>query len=126
MLSENKQAAELGREGEQRVAEYLRRQGYVIIKRNWRDNRYGEIDIIAESKENIVFVEVKTRDSGSLYSGAEAIDEGKINRTRNAAAMFMKRLNTELQPRFDVAEVTVYKKQEGKDIWKLKYIKSAF
>ena len=119
-------AAKLGREGERRVAEYLRGKGYIILRRNWRDSRYGEIDIIAENRENIVFVEVKTRSENALVSGLEAIDEKKARRIRNAAQVFTRKLNTVLTPRIDVAEVTVLKDAVGKQIWKLNYIKSAF
>lgn len=126
-MSLNKeQAAELGREGERRVAEYLRRKGYIILRRNWRDSRYGEIDIIAESRENIVFVEVKTRSENALVSGLEAIDAKKVRRIQNAAQIFIKKLNTTLSARIDVAEVTVKKNADGKEIWSLNYIKSAF
>ncbi|MBO4694235.1 MAG: YraN family protein [Clostridia bacterium] len=125
MLSSKESAAKLGRDGEHKVAEYLRRKGYIILRQNWRDSRFGEIDIIAESRENIIFVEVKTRSLNALVSGAEAIDAKKINRTKNAVAVFMRKLNTNLPPRIDVAEVTVQNTEKGKTIWKLNYIKSA-
>ncbi len=125
MLSSKERAAELGREGERRVAEYLRRKGYIILRRNWRDSRFGEIDIIAENRENIVFVEVKTRSGDAIVSGVQAIDRKKVYRTKNAAMVFMRKLNTDLPPRIDVAEVTVIKNSDNKQIWKLNYIKSA-
>ena len=125
MSSDKSQAARIGREGERRVAEYLRQHGYIILRRNWRDSRYGEIDIIAENRENIVFVEVKTRSAGALVSGFEAIDAKKAQRTKNAALFFIRKLNTDLPPRIDVAEVTVETDGENKEKWKLKYIKSA-
>lgn len=118
-------AKALGKEGEEKVAQHLKSRGYIILKRNWRD-RYGEIDIIAENDENIVFVEVKTRSEGAIVSGFEAIDIGKMRRTKNLAMMFVKRLNTDLEPRMDVAEVTVSKDKDGNKIWKLNYIKSAY
>lgn len=125
MLSNKEEAAKLGREGERKVAEYLRCKGYIILRQNWKDSRYGEIDIIAESRENIVFVEVKTRSENALVSGTESIDERKARRTRNAATVFMRKLNTDLPPRIDVAEVTVVNTQDNKQKWMLNYIKSA-
>ena len=125
MLSNKQEAANIGREGERLVAEYLRKNGYIILRRNWRDSRFGEIDIIAESRENIVFVEVKTRSEKAIVSGVEAIDAGKAQRTRNAAEVFIRKLNTALSPRIDVAEVTVCTDKDGKKTWKLNYIKSA-
>lgn len=126
MLLNKEKSANLGREGEQRVAEYLRQKGYIILRRNWRDSRYGEIDIIAENRENIVFVEVKTRSENALVSGIEAIDANKMRRTKNAAEFFMRKINTNLEPRIDVAQVTVKINTDGKEQWSLKYIKSAF
>ena len=125
MLLDREQAKELGRLGEEYVARYLRDNGCIVIKQNWRD-RYGEVDIIAEDSENIIFVEVKTRTQGAIVSGLEAVDEGKMRRTKNAALMFVKRLNTELPPRVDVAEVTVKRDEDGKYRWKLNYIKNAY
>lgn len=125
MLSSREEAARLGKEGERKVAEYLRRNGYIILRQNWRDSRFGEIDIIAENRENIVFVEVKTRSANALVSGVEAIDYKKARRTRNAAEVFTRKLNTKLSPRIDVAEVIVFTDKNGKKQWKLKYIKSA-
>ncbi len=118
-------SSEIGAIGERKVAEYLKSKGCIIIKRNWKD-RYGEVDIIAQDDKNIIFVEVKTRSFNALVSGNEAIDIGKMKRIRNEAVMFVKRLNTDLEPRIDTAEVTYYKKDDGTTGWKLNYIKSAF
>lgn len=126
MSCDKREAAELGKQGEARVANYLKSKGCIIVKRNWRDSRFGEIDIIAEDDKNIIFVEVKTRTSGAKVSGVEAVDAFKMRRVRNAAEIFMQRLNTQLEPRIDVAEVTVSKNTDGREIWKLNYIKSAF
>ena len=106
------------------MAEYLKSRGYTVIKRNYKD-RYGEVDIIAEDCENLVFVEVKTRSENAIVSGFEAIDEKKKRLVKNEALMFTKRLKTDLEPRIDVAEVTV-SLADGKEVWKLNYIKNAY
>lgn len=116
----------LGKAGEQFVADYLKSKGYIIIKRNWRDSRYGEIDIVAENNENIVFVEVKTRQSNALVSGIEAVDTRKQRRIKNASYMFMKRLRTTLPSRLDVAEVTLLSENDGKFEFQINYIENAF
>ncbi len=115
----------LGALGEEKIAKFLKSKGCIILKRNYRD-RYGEVDIIAESKQNIIFVEVKTRNKNALVSGLDAIDEKKMRLIKNEALMFTKRLNTDLEPRIDVAELTYSETPEGKYKWELKYIKSAF
>lgn len=118
-------AAFLGKKGEQMVADYLKGKGAVILKRNFSD-RYGEVDIIAEDDENIIFVEVKTRNENAVVSGLEAVDAGKMKRTKNAAENFVRRLNTDLPPRIDIAEVTEYKRNDNTLGYKLNYIKNAY
>lgn len=126
MYSGNERSAAVGKAGEDFVANYLRSQGYIIIKRNWRDSRYGELDIVAENRECIAFVEVKTRQKNSLVSGIEAVDVYKQQRTKNAANTFMRRLRTNLPPRIDVAEVTVKGEKDGEFQFEINYIKNAF
>ncbi len=126
MYSGNERSAFIGRAGEDFVADYLRDRGYIILKQNWRDSRFGEIDIVAECRECIAFVEVKTRSANAIVSGAEAVDINKQNRTRNAAETFMRRLRTKLPPRLDVAEVTVVSENKGMLQFRINYIENAF
>lgn len=111
--------------GEDLVAEYLRQKGYIVVKRNWRD-RYGEIDVIAENTEHILFVEVKTRMDEPMVGGAETVTRKKAERIRKTAFSFLRRLYRNLTPRFDVAEVTVYIREDGTVGYKLNYIEAAF
>lgn len=126
MFTDYKHSVLLGKAGEDYVAKYLKSKGYIILKRNWRDSRYGEIDIIAENRDYIVFVEVKTRQKYSPVSGVEAVDFHKQQRIKNASQIFMRKLRTNLPPRIDVAEVTLL--DENKDVFdfKLNYIENAF
>lgn len=126
MYSGNERSALVGKAGEDFVVEYLKSQGYIIVKRNWRDSRYGELDIVAENRECIAFVEVKTRQKNSLVSGVQAVDFAKQQRTKNAANTFMRRLRTKLPPRIDVAEVTVLEEKDNEFTFELNYIKNAF
>lgn len=126
MYSGNERSALVGRAGEDFVADYLKQKGYIIIKRNWHDSRYGEIDIVAENHECIAFVEVKTRQKDSLVSGLEAVDINKQKRTKNASQTFMRRLRTKLPPRLDVAQVTVISEKDNTFQFELNYIKNAF
>ena len=48
-----------GKQGENIAEQYLKELGYKIIERNWKYSRIGEIDIIAQDKDTVVFVEVK-------------------------------------------------------------------
>ena len=124
MYSNKKKPSDIGKKGENLVAEYLKSKGFTVIKRNYKD-RYGEVDIIAEDGDNLVFVEVKTRSENAIVSGLDAIDEKKKRLVKNEAVMFTKRLKTDLEPRVDVAEVTL-SVVDGKEVRKLKYIKNAY
>lgn len=116
---------ETGKKGEQLTAEYLIKNGCAVVKRNYR-SRFGEIDIISQTNEYIIFTEVKTRKDASAVSPAEAVDIHKQKRIILTAQDYLSKYETELQPRFDVAEVTVYKRKDGSDGYKLNYIKNAF
>ena len=125
MYYNGKKSGELGNLGEEMVADYLRKRGYIVIKRNWRD-RYGEIDVIAENDTHIIFVEVKTRKENAMVGGVEAVDCFKSERVRAAAISFLNRLKRPLVPRFDVAEIIVYSRPDSTIGYKLNYIESAF
>ena len=116
---------EVGKQGEKMVAEFLRKRGFNVIKRNYQC-RYGEIDIIAENNEYILFVEVKTRKENPLISGMAAVDSHKQSRISLAAQDYIGKTNCEKQPRFDVAEVTVFEKADKTMGYNLKYLENAF
>ncbi len=113
-----------GKSGEDKVAAFLQAKGYTVLKQNYQC-RFGEIDIIAENDEYIIFVEVKTRRDNSLVSGAEAVDYKKRQRIMLTAQDYLSKCQTELQPRFDVAEVRVKQTDIGSRYY-LNYIKNAF
>lgn len=114
-----------GEKGESLVAGFMRKNGCTVIKRNYQC-RFGEIDIIAEKGEYIIFTEVKTRREGGMVSPAESVNLKKQRRIALTAEDFLCKYVSLLQPRFDVAEVTVYKRRDGSDGYKLNYIKNAF
>ena len=114
-----------GKSGEDRVAAFLRKNGWSVIKRNYQC-RFGEIDIIAENNEYIIFVEVKTRKKNSLTSPAESVTYAKRQRIMLTAQDYLSKTICEKQPRFDVAEVTVEDTPDGNKKYHLNYIENAF
>jgi putative endonuclease len=70
---------EIGALGEKIAAEYLTGLGYVIRERNFR-SREGEIDIIAEKDDFLVFIEVRTRRSLSFGTPEESVTAQKKER----------------------------------------------
>ncbi|MEA3346025.1 MAG: YraN family protein [Chloroflexota bacterium] len=79
---------QLGNWGEERVAEFLRRQGYVIIERNWRCAA-GELDIIAWEGEWLAFIEVRTRRGRSYGTPEESITPAKQAKLIELARLYM-------------------------------------
>lgn len=112
---------ELGDKGENFAAEYYRKLGYEITARNYLC-RGGEVDIIAEDDEYIIFVEVKSRSDNSLYSPAEAVDFKKQKRLTVAANKYLEETSSEKQPQFDVFEVYI----SNERIYKVKRLENAF
>lgn len=103
-MSGGAQARLLGRWGERLVSEYLRKQGWKIRETNYRC-RMGELDIVAEKGRYIAFVEVKLRKSSGYGLPREAVTTEKQRKLRAATELYLQANPTELQPRFDVAEV---------------------
>lgn len=114
---------QLGIYGELIAARYLRRHGYEILKTNFH-SRFGEIDLIAQKKETVVFVEVKTRDANSLERPASAVTPTKQQRIKKTALYYLFSMDKEVNVSFDVVEVLVFTK--GIKKVKINHIISAF
>ena len=94
-----------GREGEEKAVEFLKKQGYGILSRNFA-SRHGEIDIVARKGREIVFVEVKMRSSTVFGYPAEAVTCRKAERLRRTAMYYlMKNRIEDAACRFEVVSV---------------------
>ncbi len=93
----------IGKKGEDVVAKWLERQGYIIVERNWRV-RTGEIDIIAIDGKELVFVEVKTMPNTTLESLDLVVGKHKQLKISQTAKYFLQnnRQYNEMLMRFDV------------------------
>jgi putative endonuclease len=94
----------LGQKGEDIAAEYLLQKGYTILHRNMRIEK-DEIDIIAQDKDFIVFVEVKTRSSLQHGSPTEQVNPQKEAKLIRAANRFLENHEMNVEARFDVISV---------------------
>jgi len=110
-----------GKDGESYVAERLKKQGYKIVEKNYH-SRYGEIDIIVRNKEYICFVEVKARNEDAIADPFYFVTKTKQRRIILTAERFLQTFHEPLQPRFDVASVTM---KEDKIVG-MQYIENAF
>jgi putative endonuclease len=96
-----------GKEGEKIAAAYLEKNGYRIIEVNFRCT-IGEIDIIAKEKNDLVFVEVKTRKSTALGYPEQAVGTRKQKKMSQLALWYMqKRKIVDTNARFDVVAITL-------------------
>lgn len=104
--------------GEFNASEFLQKKKYKIIELNHK-NRLGEIDIIAQQKDMIVFVEVKARSTLKFGRPSEAVDIRKQQKLRSVANLYLLQHHKMDNPcRFDVIEVIA-----GKEI---NHIENAF
>ena len=95
----------VGEQGEKQAIKYLKKQKYKIVAHNYH-NMIGEIDIIAQDKNYIVFIEVKTRTSGVYGHGYEAVNERKQHKLRQVAQLFLQEKHLEkFDIRFDVISI---------------------
>jgi len=86
----------LGQQGEKIVENYLCKKGYLLLERNFL-KRSGEIDLIVKDKDEIVFIEVKTRKSQTYGRPEEAVGPSKIRKivkTANQWLSINKKLDT--------------------------------
>ena len=96
---------ELGIRGEKAAAQYLTRKGFEIRDRNWRCQA-GEVDIVAEEEDALVFVEVKTRASCEHGFPEEAVDAKKRRRYELIASYYLKDHEVgDKAVRFDVVSI---------------------
>ncbi len=108
----SKERITLGKLGENLAVTYLKKNGYNIIKRNYRQ-KTGEIDIIARDSENLIFVEVKTRKSLRFGKPFEAVTPKKQAQISRVALDYITRNKLSDQAiRFDVISIVMI--QDGK------------
>lgn len=94
-----------GDRGEQIACHHLQLKNYQIIDRNYR-TVYGEIDIIAISGNDLIFVEVKTRGNMNFGHAYEAVNYVKQQKIINTALKYIQQYGMHsYQPRFDIIEV---------------------
>lgn len=89
---------------EEIAANYLQKQGIRILEKNYRISQ-GEIDLIGEDKENIIFIEVKFRKTASYGYPWEAVSIHKQKKICNVARQYCYCKGRNKQIRFDVVSI---------------------
>ncbi len=122
-MSDYSNRSQLGRKGEEIAALHLENHGYQIRECNVRIKQ-GELDIIAEKDEYLVFVEVKSRkQSKPQISPFISMTKAKCSRIRFLGKAYLERNNIRtMQPRFDVIGIVF--QNDGQ--YSLEHIENAF
>lgn len=97
-------AYELGKYGEELASRYLKKNGYIILERNYKCI-YGEVDIIAKNNDCIVFVEIKTRKKIREIMPEDSIGYSKKQHLLKSAEYYISTLPDEVNYRFDVVSI---------------------
>ena len=116
-MSETK---ELGNQGEDFASSFLAEKGYKIVSRNWKLGA-NEIDIIAENKEFIVFIEVKTRSENFLEHPYTAVTSSKQKTIIRLADNYIRKYNIDKESRFDIIALI-----KNNDKFEIEHIENAF
>uniref|UniRef100_A0A7V6CMK3 UPF0102 protein ENV79_01250 n=1 Tax=candidate division WOR-3 bacterium TaxID=2052148 RepID=A0A7V6CMK3_UNCW3 len=109
-----------GKKGEKIASNYLKKAGYKIVCQNYQ-KRFGEIDIIAEKNNEIIFVEVRSKGKND-FSPILTITKRKIEKLKNLALNYLSENGiADKQVRFDIIGLV---KKNGKFF--IEHIKNAF
>jgi len=109
---------EIGKNGEEQAAEFLKTLGYQVLALNWRV-KHLEVDIIAQDGKELVIAEVKTRASDFFGTPESFVNKEKQRKLIRAAHEYIIQNNIDLEVRFDIVSVTTSTK-------KVHHIKNAF
>ncbi len=111
---------EIGEAGEFLARQYLLKLGYKILETNWY---YGhlELDIVAQDGNELVIIEVKSRNGIRYEHPSEAVTNSKIKRIVEAADAYILEKDLSLETRFDVITVIFIQQK-----YELEHFKDAF
>jgi len=116
---ENQDKNDVGKWGEDVARKFLEKEGYAILDTNWHSG-HKEVDIIAQSNNCVVFVEVKTRTS-NFINPADAVNKQKQKFLMYAANYYVRSKGLDLDVRFDIITiVAIHGKVE------IEHMKNAF
>ena len=102
------------------AADHLRKKGYTILARNYFFGK-AEVDIVAEIDNQLVFVEVKTRESSYLSDPEYTVSMKKQRQVIKAADAYVKEFDLDNESRFDIVTVIV-----NKEYTKVDHMEDAF
>ncbi|MCF8274562.1 MAG: YraN family protein [Flavobacteriaceae bacterium] len=95
---------ELGKKGEQLAVDFLLKNGYDIIERNYRFDK-AEVDIIAKIKDVLAIIEVKTRSTIDFGNPQDFVKPKQIQRLVKAVDEYVTFNALEVEVRFDIIAI---------------------
>ncbi|MDO5972547.1 YraN family protein [Flavivirga aquimarina] len=111
---------ELGKKGEQLAVDFLIKNGYDIIERNYRFDK-AEVDIIAQQKDTLAIIEVKTRSTIDFGNPQDFVKPKQIQRLVNAVDEYVNVNSLDVEVRFDIIAIV----KEGKG-FNIEHLEDAF
>ena len=111
---------DLGLKGEELAIEYLEKNGYLIVEKNYR-YRKAEVDIIARIDTILVVVEVKTRSSNYFGNPQDFVNPKKIKLLVTAIDDYVVKRDLDVEIRFDIIAIL-----RNKETYNIHHIKDAF
>jgi putative endonuclease len=117
------QRKQVGRTGETMATAWLVQHGYSIRHRNW-STPLGELDIVAQQQQQIVFVEVRTTHSGKYGFGFQSVNLRKQQKVRRLGLQYLQQYGlSDVPVRFDVISIWLHTDQSPLEI---RHIEAAF
>ena len=111
----------LGKWGEGMAGRFLQEKGYVLVAANYRC-RWGEVDIVAQEGEELVFVEVRTRRGVEFGTPEEAVTAAKARKLGSTAQEFLQEHDlVHSDWRIDLIAIRLDGDQRVQDITHLRY-----
>ena len=110
---------ELGKKGEDLAAEFLQKNGYAILERNWRFKK-AEVDIIRKS-DVLAVIEVKTRSTNHFGNPQDFVNQKKIKLLVEAINEYVITKDLDVEVRFDI--IAILKNQQK---FEIDHIEDAF
>ena len=101
---------ELGKKGEQLAVDFLVENGYDIVERNYRFNK-AEVDIIAQKKDILAIIEVKTRSTADFGNPQDFVKPKQIKNLVKAVDEYVTVNNLEVDVRFDIIAIVKEEQQ---------------
>lgn len=111
---------DLGRKGEQIATDFLLKNDYEILERNWRFQK-AEVDIIARKEGVLAIIEVKTRSTNEFGNPQDFVKQKKIKLLTKAVNEYVIQNDLDIEVRFDIIAIT-----QSKEKFDIEHLENAF